>query len=651
MSMIAGLLFKRDRAYMPETIEHLMRGIQPYRADGSGWWSEGAAALVCAHQWITPESRGETGPYVDKRRSLAIAADAILDNREELFGRLGIPLDRRGEMADRELILLAYEKWGVDSPAYLIGDFAFVISDSRAECLFGARDPLGNRTLYFTENDQRFAFSTAIRPLLGLPGTNRGIDEHWLSEYLAIPTMLDAADPGSTPYSAVRQLPPAHCFRISATSSLSIRRWGSLVPSEKLRYRTDGEYIEAFRDVFGQAVQAKLRTYKGVSASLSGGLDSGAVVSFAARILVQEGKKLHTFSHVPSPDFVDWTPSSLVANERPFIEATVRHVGGSLREQYLDLSGMDPFSEMDELLDIREMPYKAFENSFWVKALYDHAGRQDTGVLLTGAQGNHTISWGPALEYYTRLFKRLRWIKLYGELQHYSRRARIGRSRLLPFIGREALNSVMPGGSTEAEDAFPSMIHPDFARKTGVLDRLKSGEAGFSLRDTDVWSQREEHFDSPAIQNLIGTSGAKFSLRYGLWERDPTADARVIRFCLALPTDQYVKHGMDRALVRRAMQGHLPDAVRLNQRVRGVQGVDWVHRMRGAWPQFMDELRALAQDSMVDGLINTPQVIAGIERIRQGASSELAMDDDVRFLMRCLIVYRFLKRSSGRSSA
>lgn len=650
MSIIAGLLFKRDKENIAEVLDLLYRGIRRYPADRTGYWRDASAALACGLQWITPESCKEESPCVDQERGLAIAADAIVDNREELFGRLGLSSVQGGALTDSELILLAYDRWGEDTPAYLVGDYAFVIWDSRSSCLFGARDPLGSRTLYYTDDGGRFAFCTAIRPLLGLPGVPVQINENWLSEYLAIPTMLDAADPFSTVHTAIRQLPPSHSFKIPVSGRMTIRRHETLIPSGQLRYRSDQEYVEAFRDVFGQAVRSKLRTYRGVGASLSGGLDSGAVVSYAARALQAEGKTLHTYSYVPPADFDDWTPPPFIANERPFIETTVNHIGGNVSESYLDLADRDPYADLDELLDIREMPYKAFENSFWVRALYEYAGKQGAGVLLTGAQGNHTISWGPALDYYARLLRRLRWIKLYGELRHYSRRMRVGRSRLIPFLLKEAMQSVLPGGPGDADDEGPAMIHPAFAQRTRVRERLNNGDAGLSLRDPDVWIQREAHFGSPAIISMIGTGAAKLSLRYGLWERDPTADPRVVRFCLSLPPDQFVLNGMDRALVRRATQGELPDEVRLNQRVRGMQGVDWVHRMRSAWPRFIDEIRALSRDSLAAGILNTPRIAACMERVKHGAGSELAMDEDVRFLMRCLIVYRFLQRSAKRPS-
>lgn len=113
------------------------------------------------------------------------------------------------------------------------------------------------------------------------------------------------------------------------------------------------------------------------------------------------------------------------------------------------------------------------------------------------------------------------------------------------------------------------MIHPDFAQRTGVLERLKSIIVLQGGAQADALKVRAEKFNNLAIANKNGAVATKCSLRYRAWERDPTSDARVIRFCLSVPIEQYVKQGTDRSLIRRATSPELPDKVRLNQRVRG----------------------------------------------------------------------------------
>ena len=116
-------------------------------------------------------------------------------------------------MPDSQLILLAYYKWGEESPKYLVGDFAFMIWDEREQKLFGARDFSGYRTLYYYRDHQRFAFCTTIEPLLKLPYIKKELNEEWLAEYLAISGMIDTVDARITPYKNIEQIPPFIRFR------------------------------------------------------------------------------------------------------------------------------------------------------------------------------------------------------------------------------------------------------------------------------------------------------------------------------------------------------------------------------------------------------------------------------------------------------
>ena len=108
--------------------------------------------------------------------------------------------------------------------------------------------------------------------------------------------------------------------------------------------------------------------------------------------------------------------------------------------------------------------------------------------------------------------------------------------------------------------------------------------------------QRKITFEDIFPWNSGNTLDSKLSLRHSLWKRDPTNDLRVVRFCLSVPEEQCVQNGLDRALIRRSTEKILPDKVRLNQRIRGVQGADWVHRMVPHWDTFIDEVQQLSED-------------------------------------------------------
>ncbi|CAG9613445.1 hypothetical protein BACCIP111899_02660 [Bacillus rhizoplanae] len=642
MSAITGILHFNDE---PISIEHgtrLMKDLQKYPADDVQIWHKDNVFLGCHAQWITPESIGEQMPFYDYERQLAITADAIIDNRDELFERLQVEYADRKRMTDSELILLSYQKWGEETPKYLVGDFAFMIWDERNQKLFGARDFSGSRTLYFYRGQQRFAFCTIIKPLFTLPYIEKALNEQWLAEFLAIPVNFESVDPSLTVYKHIEQVPPSHIISVK-DGRVTLLRYYTPIAGEMLRLKSNEEYEEAFREVYQSAVKARLRTHHQVGAHLSGGLDSGSVVSFASGDLRKENKKLHTFSYIPVEGFVDWTHKGRVADERPFIQSTVQHVG-NIKDHYLDFAGRSPLSEVDDWLETLEMPYKFFENTFWLKGVYEEAHQQGIGVLLSGQRGNWTVSWGPVLDYQAMLLKRLRWIRFFRELHLYSRNIGVKKSRVFAVVRKKAFPFLNQVFSSEEQSLFPVIINPEFAKKMNVLDKLKEHDidiTGSSI--STAYDMKKQQFEQLYYWSINGTYGTKLSLRYSLWDRDPTNDLRMIQFCLSVPEEQYVQNGLDRALIRRATKNYLPDKVRLNQRVRGVQGADGVYRMTPAWNKFIEELQQLSTDPIISEFLNVEVIKAAILKIREEPRPEYAFDLDFRILMRSLIVHRFIK--------
>ena len=643
MSAIAGIYHLNHE---PVPLEHrngIMGALQKYPANGIQVWHKENIFLGCHAQWITPESIGEQLPYYDYERQIAITADAIIDNREELFEKLQIEKSRRKSMPDSELILLAYDKWGQESPKHLIGDFAFMIWDERKQQLFGARDFSGTRTLYYFFQQNRFAFCTTIEPLFTLPYIKKELNEQWLAEYLSISGMIDTVDALSTPYKNIEQIPPSHSILLVG-DKVTLTRYCTITSDNKIKLKSNEEYVEAFQDVFQKAVTARLRTHLNIGSQLSGGLDSGAVVGYAAKAMQDRDKKLHTFSYIPPKDFKDFTPIQLMPDERPYIQSTVQYVG-NINDHYLDFEGRNSYLEIDPFLEVLEMPYKFFENSFWLKGMFEKAHEQGVGVLLNGDRGNFTVSWGSALDYYASLLKKLKWIQLIQELNQYSRRVGGARLRMLPHIARISFPTINQLFSQNETNKRPMLINPEFEKRTGIVNKLKKyqmDESGW-FSGSSIYEERKKLYHI-FPWNAGNTLTSKLSLRYSLWKRDPTNDIRVTRFCFSVPEDQFVQNGLDRALIRRSTENVLPDKIRLNQRIRGMQGADWVHRMIPYWSMFVEEAEQLSKDKRVLEYLNEQTIKTALLKVRQEPQPEDVFDRDYRVLMRGLIIYRFMKK-------
>ncbi|WGG45874.1 asparagine synthase-related protein [Rossellomorea sp. DA94] len=641
MSAIAGIYHQNHEPVSREHIHAMMGSLEQFPADDVRVYKKDHIFLGCHAQWITPESIGEILPFYDNERKLAITADAIIDNRQELFNSLGVRHALRKGISDSELILLAYEKWGEECPEQLIGDFSFMIWDERKEKLFGARDFAGSRTLYYHASNQRFAFATTIKSLLSLAYINGRINEEWIAEFLVIPDMFNTVDVHSTVYSNVLQVPPSHSIVIQSGKT-KLTRYSKFDSRKKLKLNSNLEYEEAFRDVFQRAVSDRLRTFKKVGSQLSGGLDSGSVVSFASRELNKQNQQLYTYSYIPQEDFIDWTPKSRIANERPFIQSTVNFVG-NIQGSYLDFKNRTPLKEINEWLDILEMPYKFFNNSYWLRGIYEEASNHGVGILLNGARGNWTISYGTAIDYYSMLLKKMQLIKFYKEINDYYLIKKTGRKRVVQQVSRRAFPLLL---SPKNKYKFPQFINKDFAKNTNVYQKVK--ENGLDITGSQIPNLSEAR--DRQFQNLYywtnGASSTKMSLRYSLWNRDPTNDLRIIEFCLSLPDSQFVQHGVDRSLIRRATENYLPNKVRLNHQFRGAQGVDVIHRMIDEWDLFRVEMEEMLNDQIMSDLVDIEVLSNAYSKIKDNPLPEDTLGDDLKILMRSLILFKFIKESN-----
>lgn len=644
MSAIAGILNFNGEPVSIEQSTGMMKALEKFPANDIQTWHKDNLFLGCHAQWITPESIGEQLPFYDYERRLAITADAIIDNRDELFQLLQVDREDQKKITDSQLILLAYHKWGEESPKFLVGDFAYVIWDEKERKIFGARDASGYRTLYYYIDNSNFVFCSTIKPLFLLPGVAKQLNEKWLAEYLVIAGMIDTVDSQTTPYQNIYQFPPATRFSIVG-KNMKLTKYIKFQFDQKVKRNSISEYVEEFQEIFNTAVKARLRTHRNIGAQLSGGLDSGAVVGFAGKQLKNKNKLLHTFSYIPPKDFKDFTPRNLLPDERPFIKSTVSYVGG-IKDHYIDFEGKSSFSEIDEMLSVLEMPYKFFENSFWLKGMFEEAGKEDIGILLNGDRGNYSVSWGYALDYYSILLRKLNWFNLYKELDSYSRVVGGARLRLLPTIASISFPIINRVLTKEKKFIMPRMINPDFALSSGVIEKLKRYDIGKTgwLNASNVYEEREKIFQNLFPWNAGNTLTSKLSLRHLLWKRDPTNDIRVVRYCLSIPDEVYVSNGRDRNLIREATKGFLPEKVRLNQTVKGVQGVDWVHRLNNEWSTILEEFNQIGSNKRLLEYFDPQLIKDTYSHVKGNPRNELATNPYYKILMRTLILARFIEK-------
>lgn len=101
---------------------------------------------------------------------------------------------------------------------------------------------------------------------------------------------------------------------------------------------------------------------------------------------------------------------------------------------------------------------------------------------------------------------------------------------------------------------------------------------------------------------------------YQVQERDPTADLRLVEFCLSIPEEQYFRDGISRRLIRDAMRERLPHEV-LSNPLRGLQAADWFERLADARPRLADELARFERSPLVRSVLDLERLRRLLDRV------------------------------------
>jgi asparagine synthase (glutamine-hydrolysing) len=507
-------------------------------------------ALGHARLCTSEESLREHQPLCDEGAQLALVFDGRVDNRAELKDALvegGVPPH---DDTDAELVLRAYQCWGEESPARIIGDFAYVIWDGARKRLFCARDPLGVKPLYYHLDAKRFVCASELQAMLLNAEFSIAPNEGMAAETICARVL----DPEETLYQGVLHVLPGSTLAVEP-GKVRKRQYWSLSCVREIRYSSDQQYASHFFDLFKEAVRCRMRhPGTGVAAQLSGGLDSSSVVSMAAHLKHEgaaDSAPFETFSLI-SPEPKD--------NERRYVDEVVQK--WNLRST---LMGPRPFSipnAIEQTRRFRDIPDFPNEMVMNYQAIRDKHYR----VMLTGLGGDELFYGSHG--YYAEALRGLhvsRIVRRYrddrklkalnpGTWSAWKKLLRFGIAPMIPGSLKRIVKSL-----TEVA-AYPGWLETGFVSRTNLVERL-SGE---------YWRKRSEPLMPGEGSLPLGTS---FGLgkteqrgsRYGIELRHPLYDRRLVEFANAIPDEQRRNGIWQRYVVRQAMSDLLPAAV--HQRV------------------------------------------------------------------------------------
>ena len=663
MSGIVGI-YRLDRhAVESDNLRLMVNTIAHRGPDGSDIWCDGSIGLGHRMLWTTPESLLERLPLT--RKELTITADARIDNRDELVSMLELSDCPADKLTDSDVILAAYEKWGNQCSDKLLGDFAFAIWDSANQKLFCARDHFGIKPFYYyCQPGEIFVFSSEIKALLSLSQVPQQLDPARIGDYLT----LAMEDKAITTYKNIFRLPPAHSMEVCQLEK-QIHCYWRLDPHREILLKSDEEYAQAFREIFTEAVRCRLRSAFSIGSQLSGGLDSSSVTCVARNLLLEAGKdSLHTISTI----FDEVSE----CDEQPFINAVLAQ--GGLTPSYIHGDQASPLSDIQTILQYEDEAYIG-PNHFYSWIANRAANELGIRVVLDGFDGDTTVSHGtarltelayqgdwetlvkeaeaiarlheispyPIVRYYAlpylhRLLTQGRWIAFIQALQLLHRHFGQSRKFLAIEFGVKPVWQKFRQQNRASQDSssLPLWINKDFADSI----HLKGRTQAYSLSTELTTTLKHEHFLglNQGIFAYTLEQVDRYAARFSLEVRHPFMDKRLVEFCLALPAEQKLSQGFGRMIMRRALEGILPEAVQWRSSKADLSA-NFDHGFLKRDRQLVDEVMSNKIQSLKK-YIELKPIQAAYQRMK--SASEQASNDDCMTVWKAVILTLWLEARS-----
>ncbi len=493
---------------------------------------------------------GGQQPIANQAENCWIVFNGEIYNFVDLRGDLKRCGHRFRSRSDTEVILHAYEEWGVDCVKRLRGMFAFAIYDSR-KCgtarLFLARDRLGKKPLYYHQDAERLIFGSEIKAILAnadvRPSVNRAVMPLYLA-YGYVPSPL-------TFFENIRELPPGHILLVDGDSVVIRRYWSApreLVSAPRL---SESEYLQQVRERFEEAVRLRLTSDVPLGAFLSGGVDSAAVVAVMTKLL---GGPVRTFSigFADEPSF----------NELPFARMVAQEFGSEHHEFIVQ---PDTVELLPKLVWHYDQPFadSSALATYWVAQL----ARAHVKVVLTGDgadelfAGYERFAAVRLAEYYRRAprFVRDAIDRLAGSWPESTAYDDLAR-RVKRFVGSAALP--LPERYLE----WVGIFKPDALRQliagTVEIDPVNHFRGYFtSHSDADPIAELLAVNISSYLPGDLLVKTDRMTMANSLEARCPFLDHQLLEYAGQIPTALKLKGMTTKYVLKRALEGILPSEI------------------------------------------------------------------------------------------
>jgi len=534
MCGICGIINLDKRPASESSIRGMMTAMKHRGPDDEGTYINGNVGLGFVRLSILDLSMAGHQPMFSADNRYVILLNGEIYNYIELRQELKSKGYSFRSGSDTEVLLNCYIEWGESCLHRLNGMFAFAILDILTNDFFAARDRFGIKPFYYSLDKNQFLFASDIPPLLTILDKKKEPNDSVIFDYLVFNRTNHTEN---TFFKNILKLQHGHKLTIKS-GKINITRWYNL-PDQVSKYHslqfTEKDFLEEFKS----SIDLQLRSDVTVGTCLSGGLDSSAITS-----LVLDNKKdvdLHSFSAVYE--------KGQKGDESEYIAEFKEK---NLKIHYTHPSGDSLLDDLNNFIVSLSEPVPT--TSIYAEYKVMELAKNHCTVLLNGQGADEFMAgYHYFYGYYFRdLFKSYSWGKFLNELYQYThtQKSVFGIKTLAFSMNPRSLRHF------KKHDFINQAFYDSFYNKTNALFDV-------FYKSKDLKEFLINHFEYKFEHNLLWAD--KTGMQFSLETRFPFLDHNLVEKTLSIPTDNYIKNGYTKAIMRNALKGILPEKIRMRK--------------------------------------------------------------------------------------
>lgn len=471
-------------------------------------------------------------------------------NYKELQNILDIPFETH---SDTEVVLRAYQKWGLSFVDHLEGMFAISIYDKSKLYLF--RDRLGKKPLYYMRTQKQFIFASEIKAILPFL-KNKSMNKDALHSYLS----FLAPTPPHTFYKGIEKLESGH-FALYENGRFEVKEYYDLLPAS-IKIDSEQEALRVIKESLEESIEKRLMGDVEVASLLSGGVDSSLIAAMASEM----GTKLKTFS-LGYEGYQQY-------DERKYAKQVSEHIG--VQNIDIELSKDAFFEHLDSVIYALDEPIND-PAAIPLYMLFKRIKEEGIKVVLSG-EGADELFLG-----YRQYFEYLD-IEKAGELHHKNWLKKYFRSNFSMNREWEWYKRMF-----ESEVLFRTSGEKFTDMQKNLLMR-QNVKDGFSMKYLQKYRNRYEkdgnkdesqwysYVDLKQFQaEHFLTKLDRVSMAHGIEGRAPFLDHKLVEKVFSIEPSLRYRSGITKELLKKVAKAYLPENI-INRKKKGFSSpyMEWL---------------------------------------------------------------------------